>query len=326
MRFAPVPDPSVFTDPTLNSHGYLYDLLRKAGLSDFAARTGQFLLTKPLKIIVILFLAVLIARTGAGALRRAVLTLRLRAPMRAQSERGEQRARTIADAIASAWRFVVGVTCVLIVLDEVGVNLAPLLAGAGIAGLAIAFGAQSLIKDYLAGLFVLVEDQYGVGDVITVGPNSGTVEDLNLRVTRIRSADGTVWFIPNGDIRAVGNQSMEWSRAIVDVSIAYDNDLSSVLAAIGDEAQQLHGDPVFGVDVLEPAEVQGVQAMGVEGVTIRVIVKTAPRRQWAVARELRTRITDRMRKDGVRGPGRTVLVTSGTLETGTPPPPPPPEP
>lgn len=307
--------------PAVTDQSYLHDLLRKWGLSDFGARTVEFVL-RPVKIVVITLVAMVIARIGGMAVRRAVSALRLRAPMRARSERMEQRARTIGDAAASLWRVVVWVVAVLMILGELGVNLAPLLAGAGIAGIAIAFGAQAVIRDYLSGVFILGEDQYGVGDVVTIGTASGTVEDLNLRVTRLRAADGTVWFIPNGEIRNVGNQSMEWSRALVDVTIGYDNDMSAVLAAIGEEAAALAAEPQWAARVLEPPEVQGVQSMLVDGVTLRVVVKTAPREQWALSRELRVRISERMRRDGVRGPGRTVMVSSAGLEQAPPPAPP----
>jgi small conductance mechanosensitive channel len=210
----------------------------------------------------------------------------------------------------------------LVVLDELGLNLAPLLAGAGIAGIAIGFGAQSLVKDFLSGFFILVEDQYGVGDVIDVGGVSGTVEEITMRVTRLRSVDGTVWFVPNGEIRMVGNTSMEWSRALIDVVVAYDSDVAKVSAAIAEEAQRFAEDEAWRDKVLEPPEVWGVQAMGPEGLTIRLVVKTAPREQYAVARELRTRISARLRQEGVRGPGQTVIVTAGPLDQGTPPPPP----
>ena len=301
------------TDPS-----YLHDLLREWGLSDFGARTVEFVL-HPVKVVLIVAAALVVARVGGTAVRRAVAALRLRAPMRVRNERMEQRARTIGDAAAALWRVVVWVVAVLMILDEVGVNLAPLLAGAGIAGIAIAFGAQAVIRDYLSGVFILSEDQYGVGDVVTIGTASGTVEDLNLRVTRLRAADGTVWFIPNGEIRNVGNQSMEWSRALVDVTVGYDNDMTAVLAAIGEEAAALAREPEWAAQVLEPPEVQGVQSMLVDGMTVRLVVKTAPRAQWALSRALRVRISERMRRDGVRGPGRTVVVSSGGLEQVPPP-------
>jgi moderate conductance mechanosensitive channel len=294
--------------------GYVRRLAQRLGATDFQAQTAEFLLVGPLRILFIVLSAWALGRFGGRFLRRAVAEFRRRAPIRNRSLRSEQRAQTIGDALASGWRVVVVIIAALLVLGEFGVNLGPLLAGAGIAGLAIAFGAQSLIKDYLSGLFILLEDQFGIGDVVTIGTASGAVEDISLRITRLRAADGTVWFIPNGEIRQVGNQSMEWSRAIVDVTISYDNDVNVVMAALAEEISTLRNDPIIGSAILETPEVQGVQAMSAEGVTIRLVAKTAPRQQWKVARELRVRVTDRMRKDNVRGPGRTVLVSSGTIE------------
>lgn len=312
------------TSPSPVELGWLGNWLRNAGMTDFGAQTVELIVLGPLRILGVLIGAIVLARLGGAFLRRSLLTARLAAPKRLRDARTEQRARTVADAVASLWRVVVGVIATLTVIGLLGVELGPLVAGAGIAGVALAFGAQSLIKDYLSGLFVLLEDQYSVGDVITVGTTSGTVEDVNLRVTRIRSVDGTVWFIPNGEIRAVGNQSMEWSRAVVDVTIGYENDSAAVMAALAEEIDAMHRDPAWSPFLLEPPEVQGLQAMVAEGVSIRILAKTAPRKQWDVARELRSRITERMRRDGVRGPGRTVLVSAGALDGGAPPPAPPP--
>lgn len=190
-------------------HGYLFELLRKLGLSEFAAETVSFLLVRPLKMAGIVVAAVVLSRLGGRFVRRFVRDFHTRASLLSGSARAEQRAGTISHALASLWRVVVWVVAGLLVLDQVGVNLAPLLAGAGIAGIAIGFGAQSLVRDYLSGMLILLEDQYGVGDSVNVGANAtGTVEDVNLRVTRVRSADGIVWFVPNGEIRTVGNASM----------------------------------------------------------------------------------------------------------------------
>ncbi len=315
---------STTASPT--ARGWLGEWLRSAGMSEFGAKTVEFVVLGPLRVIGVLLGAIVVARFGGAFLRRSLLTARLAAPKRLRDARTEQRAQTVADAVANLWRVVVWVIAGLMVVGLLGLQLGPLIAGAGIAGIAIAFGAQSLIKDYLSGLFILLEDQYSVGDVITVGTSSGTVEDVNLRVTRLRSVDGTVWFIPNGEIRAVGNQSMEWSRAVVDVTIGYENDSTAVMAALADEVNTLYLDPLWSALLLEPPEVQGVQAMVTEGVSIRIVAKTAPRKQWDVARELRSRVTDRMRRDGVRGPGRTVMVSAGALDAGAPPPAPPPVP
>lgn len=310
-------------------HGYVYELLRTWGMGDTAASTWEFLLVRPLKIVLLLVAGMVVARAGARAVRRFVRTLNARAPVHSGSIRSEQRVSTVGKVLGGLVRALVWIIVLLVVLGEVGVDLAPLLAGAGIAGIAIGFGAQSLVKDFLSGFFILLEDQYGVGDVINLGDATGTVEDISLRVTRLRATDGTVWFVPNGEIKRVGNTSMEWSRALIDVQVAYESDLASVTAAIAEVANGFAEDPAWSDAVLEPPEVWGVQAMGPDGLTIRLVVKTAPRQQYAVARELRGRITDRLRRDGVRGPGQTlqtVLVTAGALDSGTPPPPPPPGP
>lgn len=309
----------------MKDHGYLYDLLRKLGLSDFGASTGEVFLVRPFRVLLLVLAGVVVGRLAAGAARRFVKTVRSRSPVRSGSLRAEQRMGTVGNVLAGMARVAIAVVVVLLILGEIGVNLAPLLAGAGIAGVAIGFGAQSLVKDFLSGLFILLEDQYGVGDVINLGEVTGTVEDLTLRVTRLRSTDGTVWFIPNSEIKQVGNSSMEWSRALIDVLVAYDNDVASVTRALKEVAVEFSEEETWRESVLEPPEVWGVQAMGADGVTIRLVVKTAPRQQYAVARELRGRITDRLRREGVRGPGQTVMVSTSGDTTAPPPPALPPE-
>jgi small conductance mechanosensitive channel len=311
-------------------HGYIYDLLIKLGLTDFAARTIEFILVRPLKIALILLSALIIGRLAARTVRKFIRTGYHRAPVRPQTPRASQRADTVAEVAASVTRGSVMAVGLLMVLDQVGVNLAPLIAGAGIAGLALGFGAQSLVKDVITGLFIIMEDQYGVGDVITLGESTGTVEDVTLRITRLRSVDGTVWFVPNGEIHRVGNASMEWSRALIDVLIPYDAEADKAAAAILDEANQLAEDAAWKDAILDPPEMWGVQAMDKDGVTLRLVVKTAPRQQFTVARELRTRITQRLRRDGINAPGRMVMVTAGGLDQATPtpssdPPPRPPD-
>jgi small conductance mechanosensitive channel len=304
-------------------HGYIYDLLIKLGLTDFAARTAEFILVRPLKIVLILVAAIVLGRIAGRAVRKFIRTGYHRSPVRTQTPRATQRVDTVGEVAASVVRGIAMAIAIFMVLDELGVNLAPLIAGAGIAGLAIGFGAQSLVKDIISGLFVIIEDQYGVGDVVTLGESTGTVEDVTLRVTRLRSVDGTVWFVPNGEIRRVGNSSMEWSRALIDVLVAYDTDVQKAAAAILDEANQLDADAAWKESILEPPEMWGVQNMDKDGLTLRLVVKTAPRQQYPVARELRTRISSRLQRDGIKGPGQTVVVSAGALDQGTPPPAPP---
>jgi small conductance mechanosensitive channel len=308
-----------------DDHGYIYDLLIKLGLTDFGARTGEFLLVRPLTIVLILVTALVLARLAARAIRRFLRSVKSRSPMRAASLRADQRTETLGDVLASVIRMLILAVAILMILGQLGLNLAPLLAGAGIAGIAIGFGAQSLVKDFLSGFFIIVEDQFGVGDVVDLDGTRGTVEELTMRVTRVRSVDGTVWFVPNGELRRVGNTSMEWSRALLDVLVAYDNDINAVAEHIKDEALRFAEDPDWTEYVLAPPEVWGVQTMGPEGVSVRLVVKTAPRQQDNVARELRGRISARLRREGVRGPGQTVLVSAGPLDQGGTPPPPPDE-
>ncbi|MDP9070495.1 MAG: mechanosensitive ion channel family protein [Actinomycetota bacterium] len=307
----------------MDEHGYLYELLRTVGFGRSEATTGESLLGPPLKIALLVLAGALVTRIGVRAAHRFVRAVHQRSPLRQASARAEQRATTLSDVLGGLVRAVGWTVVVLLVLGELGLNVAPLIAGAGIAGVALGFGAQSLVKDFLSGFFILVEDQYGVGDVINLGEAIGTVEDVSLRVTRLRATDGTVWFVPNGEITRVGNTSMEWSRALIDVLVPYESDVRAIIGHLEEVAAELGDDAAWSESVLEPPEVWGVQAMGSEGITLRVVVKTAPRQQYEVARELRGRISERLRREGVRGPGQTVLVTAGAIDAGTPPPAPP---
>jgi len=303
----------------MTPNSYLYDLLRKLGLSDFGARTGVFIFAKPVHILLTLLAAGIVIRIVSRAVHRFATSVHRRTPSRLIRARTEQRTATIIDALVSMIRIVVWGIALLIVLDQLGVDLAPLLTGAGIAGVAIGFGAQSLVKDVISGLFILMEDQYGVGDVVDVGDAVGTVEDVTLRVTRLRAMDGTVFFIPNGEIKKVGNSSMEWSRALLDVTVSSDADPDAVAAALTEVGAAYADEQDARGLVLETPQVWGVQSMTADGMTLRMVVKTAPRQQWLVAREVRRRIIDRMRRDGITGAaGKGVAVTAGSLDQGTP--------
>ncbi len=190
----------------------------------------------------------------------------------------------------------------LMVLAELGFNMAPLLAGAGVVGIAIGFGAQSVVADFISGVFMLLEDQYGVGDVVDLGEATGTVEDVRLRVTQVRSADGVVWYVRNGEILRVGNMSQQWSRAVLDIAVAYSNDVSHVSAIMLDEATRMAGEEAWAPLVLDAPEVLGVEQIVADSVVVRVIQKTRPGEQWKVARELRSRIQQRFVQDGISLP------------------------
>jgi small conductance mechanosensitive channel len=185
----------------------------------------------------------------------------------------------------------------LSVLDTLGINLAPLIAGAGIVGLALGFGAQSLVRDFLSGMFMLMEDQFGVGDVVDAGVATGTVEGVSLRTTRLRDIDGVVWHIPNGTILRVGNKSQQWSRAVVDVPVTLEADAGVATDVIRDVAAGIWHDPDFASVILAEPSVLGVESLAPGRVVIRVVVRTQPQQQWRVERELRRRIKTAL--DGV---------------------------
>jgi small conductance mechanosensitive channel len=205
-------------------------------------------------------------------------------------ERRQQRATALNSILRNAASITIFSIALVIIVGDMGLNLAPVLASAGVLGVAIGFGAQNLVKDFLAGIFMLLEDQYGVGDVIDIGTVSGTVEAVSLRITRMRDVNGVVWYVRNGTIKKAGNESQGWARAVVDFPISYERDVSRVRELMQHAAAQLWLDPSFSGVILEAPEVWGIQELSSQGVVMRVTAKTVPLRQWEVARELRERL------------------------------------
>jgi small-conductance mechanosensitive channel len=220
----------------------------------------------------------------------------------AGASRRVQRAQTMGSLLKSIVTGVVVAVTVTMMLSELGANIGPVIASAGIIGVAIGFGAQSLVKDFLSGIFMIFEDQYGVGDVVDVGEASGTVEAVSLRVTRLRDVNGTVWYVRNGEIIRVGNMSQNWARTVLDISVSYAEDLARVRTVLQDVAHDLWEDEDFKGLVIEEPEVWGVEQLGIDGVTVRVTLKTAPMEQWAVARAMRERIKARFDHEGIEMP------------------------
>lgn len=291
--------PSRKTGEVPCSDDYLCELFTKFGLSEFQARTAQLLVRRPLAILLILVVALLVARLGSRVVRRSVSALVARSAPRGTGARAETRAKTLGGVAASLVRIVVWTLALVLVIDQLGFNVGPLLAGASVVGVAVGFGAQSLVRDFLSGFFILAEDQFGVGDSITVSDVTGTVEELNLRVTRLRASDGTVWFVPNGEIRKVGNSAKDWARAIVDVTVGPSADLGRANRVISDEVAVFAADQAWAGIVLEAPELLGVESVGSSGIVVRVAVKTAPRQRSKVARELRARVSARLRAEGL---------------------------
>ena len=220
----------------------------------------------------------------------------------AVSARRAQRAMTIGSVLKSVITIVLIAVFGTMMLSEIGVNIAPIIASAGIIGIALGFGAQSLVRDFLSGIFMIFEDQYGVGDVVDVGEATGTIEAVTLRVTRLRDLSGTVWYVPNGEILRVGNMSQNWARAVVDVSVGYSEDLARVKRVLAEVAHDLWEDEDFSEAIIEEPEVTGVEMFTADAVSIRVLIKTRPLEQWAVAREMRQRIKSRFDHEGIEIP------------------------
>ena len=190
----------------------------------------------------------------------------------------------------------------LLALSHAGLDLTALLAGAGVAGLAVSFAAQNLIRDFIHGFFILLEDQYGVGDIVKVGDLAGVVEKFNLRLTVLRDLEGKAHFIPNSQIQQFTVFTQEWSRAVVDVGVAYKEDVDRVLAIFRDEAERFFQDPEWQDKLTNPPEVLGVENLADSAVVIRTLFGTKPAQQWAVAREFRRRIKKRLDQEGVEIP------------------------
>jgi moderate conductance mechanosensitive channel len=218
------------------------------------------------------------------------------------SERRQQRAATMGSLLKSITTGVVFTIITIMVIDILGYNVAPLIASAGILGVALGFGAQSLVKDFLSGIFMILEDQYGVGDVVDVGEASGSVEAVGLRITRLRDLNGTVWYVRNGEVLRVGNMSQNWARTVLDIGVGYGEDLTRVREVLRDEAHKLYEEPEFSSLILEEPEIWGVERLDPEAVVVRLVLKTAPMEQWNVARTLRERIKERFDADGIEIP------------------------
>ena len=263
--------------------------LRTGGVRLAIIVTGSLLLAHLLKLISD---RVVRAVTEAG-------------PVSAQggiSER-EKRALTLAGIVKTVGTTVIVIIAVMMGLQELGLDITPVIAGAGVVGLAVGFGAQSLIKDVIAGFFIILEGQFAVGDVIKTGEISGSVERLNLRVTILRDfSSGAVHFIPNSELKVVSNLTKEWSRVALDIGVAYDEDIDFVVEVLQRTGQELAKDERMGPLILEPPEVLGIESFGESQVIIKVLVKTLPQRQWEVAREFRRRIKAAFEKERIEIP------------------------
>lgn len=316
--------------------GLVYDLTS----SSAAARVAD-LAARPVKVVLILLLAWIVSRIvrrwldklvegwlskrsevaaaisgtidpdddgpglGEAALERA-------RRMVDQQERSSQRTRTLGSVLRSVSSAIIYGMALMMALAEFDVNLGPLIAGAGIAGVAVGFGAQSLVKDFLSGVFMLLEDQYGVGDVVDVGDTVGVVEEVRLRTTQVRDINGTLWYIPNGEITRVANLTQDWGQAVVDIEVAYDTDIAEAMAVIKEVADGLWREQLESFTIIQEPTMAGVQAFGDNSIALRLMVRTEPGEQFGTARELRKRLKYALDEAGIEipFPQRTIWVRS----------------
>ncbi|WP_413775711.1 mechanosensitive ion channel family protein [Micromonospora sp. RTGN7] len=330
LRLIPSPIPSPSTTPSADCQGSTScDWLYETTGSAWFAEGSYWILLKPLRVLLILVLAFLarwalhrmikrLVRTTADGVPTMLRPLRERVPT-AGPEPGEfvpERRRQRTEAIGSVLRslvtaFVFGIA-LLMILREFSFDLAPLLASAGIAGVALGFGAQSLVKDLIAGLFMLVEDQYGVGDTVDLGEATGVVESVGLRVTTVRDGRGVLWYIRNGEIIRVGNKSQGWALVVVDLPIGFAR-TEEATAVLRTAAASVAMDPDLAPEIVEAPEVLGVEQMTVDGAVIRTVVKTTAEGQFAVGRELRRRLAEALENSGI-----TARIAAARLYPGVP--------
>ncbi|MFD0594165.1 mechanosensitive ion channel family protein [Catellatospora coxensis] len=304
--------------------------------SEWLADGGYYLLLKPIRIIVIILVAVIarallnhtinkiVARTTQGKVPTMLRPIREKVPvsvLNSGSSMFPERRRQRAEAIGSVLRSMVTVgvfsVAFLIVLSEFDINVGPLIASLGIAGVALGFGAQSLVKDLIAGLFMLLEDQYGVGDVIDTGEAVGVVESVGLRTVTIRDGRGVIWYVRNGEIIRIGNKSQGWATVMIDVPIGFVG-VEEATSVLRQAVDAFAHDPEWAADFVEPPQVLGVENISVDGAVIRTVCKTSADRQWDLQREMRRRLTEALEASGIAAQMQAARALRASVPTEEP--------
>jgi small conductance mechanosensitive channel len=298
---------------------------------DWLAENARVLVATPTRILLVVLVAViaralahrairrLTDRTATGAMPTILRPLRNRVaqndPDGQITERRTQRAEAIGSVLRSFASIVILGLAVVLVLGELGINLAPIVASAGVVGVALGFGAQNLIKDFIAGIGIILEDQYGVGDVVDLGEASGTVEAVGLRITRLRDVNGVVWYVRNGEVLRVGNKSQGFAQVVIDMPVAHDTDLERARTVMQEVADAMYAQAEWAAVLLAEPESLGVEQITSEGVFLRLQVRSTNADQWRVGRELRMRLKERFVAEGIRTP-LPLLAGSGSNGAG----------
>ncbi len=267
-------------------------------MSEILKHITAWLTTSGIKVLGILITLIILTPMSRWVVRWLERFVPEKDPL--QAAEAKRRAQTLGNFLRHALLIAISFIAIMMILGELGIQLAPLLATVGLGALGIGLGAQNLVKDVISGFFIILENQYRIGDVIQVAGVSGLVESVNLRKTVLRDLEGRVHFIPNGEIKVVSNLSMEWSRAVIDIGISYREDIDQVIDLLTQIGKELEAEEPYKNAILEPAQILGVERFGESEVVIRMIVKTVPLKQWDVGRELRRRIKTRFDEKGVQ--------------------------
>ncbi len=313
--------PSCVTTDSSSLCARLYDWF---GL-DWLAANAETLVGVPLRILLVVAVALvaraainrtirrLTDRTATGQVPTILKPRRTKGgPSHQQlveqvAARRTQRAEAVGSVLRSFSSIVVFFIAVVLVLGELGINLAPIVASAGVVGVALGFGAQNLIKDFIAGIGIILEDQYGVGDVVDLGEASGTVEAVGLRITRLRDINGVVWYARNGEVLRVGNKSQGFAQVVIDIPVAHDTDLERCRALIQHVGDAVYAEPEWAEVILDDPQSLGVESITPAGILMRLQVRTTNADQWRVARELRQRLQERFATEGIKIPLPTLV-------------------
>ena len=267
----------------------------------------QWLTRSGARLLLLLLLAFAANRFAASVIRRAENEIAEGGGFRAEERR--KRAQTLGGTIRRFFSILIWTVAGLMALRELDVDITPVLTGAGIVGLAVGFGAQTLVKDIISGLFLIAEDQVRMGDVIEVNGIGGAVEEINLRTIVLRDLEGVVHVVSNGEIRTLANKSRDFSYYVIDLGVGYDDDTDQIIEVVRQTARELMQDPAYASSILEPLEVLGVDAFKASEVTLRFRIKTLPLKQWEVGRELRRRIKKAFDQRGIKIPGPQMHIT-----------------
>ena len=284
--------------------------------SRFFDRAIEWLSTSGLRIILIAIVMIVLL----ALLKRAIVRLRSIYEGTLPGQAQIKRAHTLTHIVRDVARIVIFFVGVMMILSEVGIDLKPLLAAAGLGGLAIGFGAQSLVKDLISGFFILLENSVRVGDVVEIAGVSGVVEEIELRTIKLRDLSGNLHVVPNGVIDKVKNMTKDYSYYVFDIGVAYREEVDEVMEVLKEIADELQADPAFGTDVLAPLEMLGVDQFADSAVIIKCRIKTEPIKQWRIGREMNRRIKNTFDAKGIEIPFPHQTIYWGEPKKGTPPP------